>query len=114
MGETKKPAKTSNAKKNEVKMISVEEANTQMQSVFQQAQARIQQLTTSVQQLDAMLRDKTIDNLFKVLEYKASFEEDFVVKCTNVIQKYLTQVALTEPEKVVKDEEIPTLPVEEV
>jgi hypothetical protein len=27
------------------------------------------------------------------------FNEDFVTKCTDAVEKYLTQVALTEPEQ---------------
>jgi hypothetical protein len=83
----------------EVKMISVEQANTQMQSVVQQYNSKLQQIVAQAQQLDAMLRDRTLDHLFKVIKYSNMFNEDFVTKCTDAVEKYLTQVALTEPEQ---------------
>lgn len=83
----------------EVKMVSVEQANAQMQSVVQQYNNKLQQIATQAQQLDAMLRDKTLDHLFNVIKHFHMFKEDFVSKCSDAIEKYLTQVALTEPEQ---------------
>jgi hypothetical protein len=99
MGETK-------TAKNEVKMISVEQANAQMQNVLQQANSKMQQLAAHSQQLEAMLRDRTVEFLFKVVEHDTQFTSEFVVKCVEAIESYLTQVALTEPstEDEVKDE----------
>lgn len=113
MGETKKNASATTAKK-ETKMISVEQANAQMQNVLQQANTRMQQLMAQNQQLDAMLRDRTVDHLFKVIEYSEQFSTEFVVKCVTALESFITQVALTEPEKEVDREETPTAPVEEV
>lgn len=98
MEEVKNSAKTANAVKTEPKMISVEQANSQMQNVIQQANTRMQQLVAQNQQLDAMLRDRTVDNLFKVIEYSQHFNSEFVVKCVTALESFITQVALTEPE----------------
>lgn len=87
------------------KMISVEEANAQMKNLMQQANQKIQQLALQVQNYDSMLRDKTIDNLFKVVEYAHQFEPDFVEKCTKVITEYLTKVAIETPEQPAAPEE---------
>ena len=112
MGETKKNAGTAVAKA-EPKMISVEQANAQMQNVLQQANTRMQQLMAQNQQLDAMLRDRTVDHLFKVIEYSEQFSTEFVVKCVTALESFITQVALTEPEKEVDREETPTMPTKE-
>jgi len=112
MGETKKNAGTATAKA-ETKMISVEQANAQMQNVLQQANTRMQQLMAQNQQLDAMLRDRTVDHLFKVVEYAEQFNSEFVVKCITALESFITQVALTEPEKEVDREEVPTAPTKE-
>lgn len=93
MGETKKSTKSENS----VKMISVDQANAQMQEVVKQANTQMQQMVVKVQQLDAMLRDRTVEHLFKVVEFADNFNTEFVVKCTNAIEHFLTQVALTEP-----------------
>ena len=113
MGETKKNAGTATAKA-ETKMISVEQANAQMQNVLQQANTRMQQLMAQNQQLDALLRDRTVDHLFKVVKYAEQFSTEFVVKCVTALESFITQVALTEPEKETVKEEVPTAPVEEV
>jgi hypothetical protein len=112
MGEVKKTKKGTES--NDVKMISVEQANAQMQNVLQQYNAKMQQMNIQMQQMDAMLRDRTVDHLFKVVEYSEQFSAEFVVKCVTALESFLTQVALTEPEKEVDKEEIPTAPVEEV
>jgi hypothetical protein len=83
-----------------------------MQALVAQLQPKIQQLTHQVQQLDAMLRDKTLEHLFNVFKYQSLFSEEFVVKCTKVVENYLTQVALTESEQS-SEETTPGLPVEE-
>ena len=112
MGETKKNASAATTKA-ETKMISVEQANAQMQNVLQQANTKMQHLIAQNQQLDAMLRDRTVDHLFKVVEYAEQFNTEFVVKCVTALESFITQVALTEPEKEVDREAIPTAPVEE-
>lgn len=83
--------------KNSPKMISVEEAQAQLQAVVKQAQGRMQQMGMQINNLESMLRDKTIDNLFKVLEYSHNFNTEFVEKCASVIESYLTKMALEEP-----------------
>ena len=105
MGETKKNAGTA-VTKAEPKMISVEQANAQMQNFMQQANTKIQQITAHAQQLDAMLRDKTVEHLFKVVEYAEHFNTEFVVKCISALESYITSIVLTEPEKE-STEEIP-------
>ena len=112
MGEAKKNAGTATTKA-ETKMISVEQANAQMQNVLQQANTRMQQLVAQNQQLDAMLRDRTVDHLFKVVEYAEQFNSEFVVKCVAALESFITQVALTDPEKEVDKEEVSTEPVKE-
>lgn len=83
----------------EVKMVSVEQVNAQMQSVVQQYNGKLQQLAAQVQQLDSMLRDRTIDHLFSVIKHSTHFDSNFVSECANAIEKYLTHVALTDPEQ---------------
>lgn len=97
MGEVKKTKKGTES--NEVKMISVEQANAQMQNVLQQYNAKMQQMNIQMQQMDAMLRDRTLEHLFNVVKYSSMFNSDFVLKCTDTIEQYLAQVAFTEPEK---------------
>lgn len=112
MGDSKKKTGTATAKA-ETKMISVEQANAQMQNVLQQANTRMQQLMAQNQQLDAMLRDRTVDHLFKVVEYSEQFNPEFVVKCVTALESFITQVALTEPEKEADKDEVPAAPVKE-
>ena len=97
MEEFKKNEGSAIAEEKEVQMISVEEANKQMQELAKQANVKLQQLGAHAQQIEAMLRDRTIDYLFKVVEYSNHFNPEFVCKCTSVIEDYLTQTALTEP-----------------
>lgn len=85
------------AEEKEVQMISVEEVNKQMQELAKQANVKLQQLGAHAQQLESMLRDRTVDYLFKVVKYSHHFESEFVIKCITVIENYLTQAALTEP-----------------
>lgn len=87
------------------KMISVEEANEQMKALMTQANQRMQQLAIQVQNLDSMLRDKTIENLFKVLEYSHNFSSDFVTECVNVLEKYLAKIAFETPEESEKEKD---------
>lgn len=67
--------------------------------MLQQVNGKVQQITAQAQQLEAMLRDRTIDQLFNVVKYSSCFDSSFVTACTDAIEKYLTQVALTEPEQ---------------
>ena len=80
------------------KMIPVEQANAQMQGVVKQANQKIQQLAVQLNNVEGMLRDKTMEHLFKVVEYEHKFDPKFVDKCTQVIEQYLTKMALQEPE----------------
>lgn len=97
MEENKKIEGSAAAEEKEVQMISVEEANKQMQELAKQANGKLQQLVAHAQQIEAMLRDRTIDYLFKVVKYSQHFNSEFVYKCISVIENYLTQTALTEP-----------------
>lgn len=89
--------KTAKAGASAPKMISVDEANAQMKTLMGQANQRIQQLAIQLQNYESMLKDKTIENLFKVLEYSHNFKEEFVEKCAGVIEQYLTKVAIETP-----------------
>lgn len=86
-------------KKNEVKMISVEQANSQIQKIMEQAQQQMQKLAGQCKQLEDMLRDRTIDHMFKVLKYSGMFDLEFVDKCATTISEYITHVALEDPTK---------------
>lgn len=97
MEEIKKNEGSAVAEEKEVKMIPVEEVNKQMQELAKQANVKLQQLGAHAQQVEAMLRDRTIDYLFKVVKYSQHFNAEFVYKCVSVIENYLTQAALTEP-----------------
>lgn len=88
-----KPATAAEGVKEEEKMIPVSQANQQVQTIIKQATSKIQELSTQMQQLELMLRDKTTDHLFKVLEYSQHFDDEFVSQCTEVIKDYLVHVA---------------------
>lgn len=47
-------------------------------------------------QMNQMLRDKTIDQLFEVLKYSVHFDEEFVVKSAKCIETYLSNVAFSD------------------
>ena len=79
-------------KKSEKPAITVE----QLQGVLQQAEMRMRQMNEQMVQMNQMLRDKTIDQLFEVLKYSVHFEEEFVVKSAKCIETYLSNVALSE------------------
>ena len=55
----------STAEKKEKPAINVE----QLQGVLQQAEMRMRQMSEQMAQMNQMLRDKTIDQLFEVLKY---------------------------------------------
>lgn len=76
----------------------------QVQAVLKQAEGRMQQLVENIKQLDQMLRDKTIDQLFEVLKYSVHFEPEFVEKCAECIKTYLTNVAFGSEETVKETE----------
>ena len=76
-------------KENEGKVID----QAQLQAVLRQAEARMQQMAEQMHQLDQMLRDKTIDQLFEVLKYSVHFDEEFVSKSAKCIEGYLSKVA---------------------
>ena len=76
-------------KENEGKVID----QAQLQAILRQAEARMQQMAEQMHQLDQMLRDKTIDQLFEVLKYSVHFDEEFVSKSAKCIESYLTKVA---------------------
>ena len=79
-------------KKNEKPAISVE----QLQGVLQQAEMRMRQMSEQMAQMNQMLRDKTIDQLFEVLKYSVHFDEKFVDKSAKRIETYLSNVAFSE------------------
>ena len=68
----------------------------QLQGVLQQAEMRIRQMSEQMAQMNQMLRDKTIDQLFEVLKYSVHFDEKFVDKSTKCIETYLSNVAFSE------------------
>ena len=78
--------------KSEKPAINVE----QLQGVLQQAEMRMRQMSEQMAQMNQMLRDKTIDQLFEVLKYSVHFDEEFVVKSAKCIETYLTNVAFSE------------------
>lgn len=91
-------------KKNEKPAISVE----QLQGVLQQAEMRMRQMSEQMAQMNQMLRDKTIDQLFEVLKYSVHFDEGFVVKSAKCIETYLSNVAFSDStveEKPIKTKE---------
>ena len=79
-------------KKNEKPAISVE----QLQGVLQQAEMRMRQMSEQMAQMNQMLRDKTIDQLFEVLKYSVHFDEEFVIKSAKCIETYLSNVAFSD------------------
>lgn len=79
-------------KKNEKPAINVE----QLQGVLQQAEMRMRQMSEQMAQMNQMLRDKTIDQLFEVLKYSVHFDEEFVVKSAKCIETYLSNVAFSD------------------
>ena len=88
------------------KMISAEEADNRVQSIIKQAAAQINQLRDQAQQLESILRDKTTDHLFQVLQYSNHFDAVFVEKCAKALEMYLTSIALsTSEEKKEKPQE---------
>ena len=95
MEEKKQTVQTLNGaaeKKNEKPAISVE----QLQGVLQQAEMRMRQMSEQMVQMNQMLRDKTIDQLFEVLKYSVHFDEEFVAKSAKCIETYLTNVAFSD------------------
>ena len=90
--QTVQPLNNAAEKKNEKQTISVE----QLQGVLQQAELRMRQLGEQMTQMNQMLRDKTIDQLFEVLKYSVHFDEEFVVKSAKCIETYLSNVAFSD------------------
>lgn len=81
-----------------VKMISEEQANAQLQEVAKRANQQIQQLAVRLNEVEVMLRDRIVDHLFSVIRYSDSFSSDFVGKCVDTLESYLTKVALEVPQ----------------
>lgn len=71
----------------------------QLQAILRQAEARMQQMAEQMHQLDQMLRDKTIDQLFSVLKYSVHFDDDFVSKSAKCIEEYLSKIAFGNDEE---------------
>jgi len=94
MEEKKQTVQTLNsaAEKSEKPAINVE----QLQGVLQQAEMRMRQMSEQMAQMNQMLRDKTIDQLFEVLKYSVHFDEEFVVKSAKCIETYLSNVAFSD------------------
>ncbi len=80
-------------------MISAEEADNKVQSIIKQAAAQINQFRDQAQQLESLLRDKTTDHLFQVLQYSDHFDAVFVERCAKALEMYLTSIALSTPEE---------------
>lgn len=91
--------KNTEATATQPKMISEEEANNRMQSIIKQVTAQMNQMREQIQQLEAILRDKTTDHLFSVLKYAQYFEPEFVDKTADVLTKYLTSIAMNTQEE---------------
>ena len=85
-------------KENEGKVID----QAQLQAILRQAETRMQQMAEQMHQLDQMLRDKTIDQLFEVLKYSVHFDEEFVSKSAKCIESYLSKVAFGNEEDAEK------------
>ena len=85
-------------KENEGKVID----QAQLQAILRQAEARMQQMVEQMHQLDQMLRDKTIDQLFEVIKYSVHFDEGFVSKSAKCIETYLSKVAFGNEEDTEK------------
>lgn len=81
-----------------VKMISEEQANAQLQEVVKKANQQIQQLAVRLNEVETMLRDRIVEHLFSVVRYSDSFSSDFVGKCVDTLESYLTKVALEAPQ----------------
>lgn len=98
MEEKKGIRKASEAVVTENKTISLKEANEQMQKIVTQANQKIQQLAMQLNETGMLLRDKTLDQMFQVLKYAHEFTPEFVTRCADAIETYLTNNAL-EPQK---------------
>lgn len=81
-----------------VKMISEEQANAQLQEVVKKANQQIQQLAVRLNEVETMLRDRIVEHLFSVVRYSDSFSSDFVGKCVDTLESYLTKIALEAPQ----------------
>lgn len=94
-------------KKEEVtpKMITVDQANEQLQKVIDKANEQLSQMAKQLEILDGMLKDKTVEQIFKVLEYSQFFTSDFVTNCSEVLEKYLTRVAINPPAEELSTED---------
>lgn len=84
---------------NQPKMIPLEEANAQVQNIIQQATARLKEVQGQLQQMDQMLRDKTLEHLFDVIKYASYFELSFVDECVKAITDYLHAILNNKPEE---------------
>lgn len=89
--------KSEPVKENAPKMVPVEKANEQVQAVVRQANAKIQQMAEKIASLEEMMRDKTVDYLFKIIENATFFKPSFVDKCTAMLELYITKTALEDP-----------------
>lgn len=81
----------------------------QLQGVIQQAEAKVRQVMEQLRQMNQMLTDKTIDQLFQVIKHATYFNTDFVDKCAETIETYLKNVAFAtneqQPEVKTEDKE---------
>lgn len=101
MEETKNLQETPNVEE----MISVAEANKQIQNVITEANNKLRQLAVQVQQLDAMVKDKVIEQMIEVIKHAHMFNQEFVDKCVETVEKYLSSVITpTETETPVEEE----------
>ncbi len=97
--ETKVQPLNTEAKKVEKSGVNPE----QMQAVLQQAEMRIRQMGEQLVQMQQMLRDRTIDQLFEVLKYSVHFDEEFITKSAKCIETYLSNVAFSNDATEEKD-----------
>ena len=103
MEEKKGIRKASEAEVTESKTISLKEANEHMQKIVAQANQKIQQLAMQLNETGMLLRDKTLDQLFQVLKYAHEFTPEFVTRCADAIETYLTNNALEPQENEVEE-----------
>ena len=87
--------------KTEKKKFSYEELN----DIASQLSQQNQQLYAQLQRVNMTNAFKRLDYLFKVVEFSAMFDSDFVIKCTDEIKGILTvpQEETQEKEKTVEE-----------
>lgn len=77
----------------------MEKVNAQLQAMLQQANERMQQIVAQARQIEQLLRDKTVDQMFNVIKYAHEFEPEFVEKCAKAIAEYISNIAFAAEEE---------------